>query len=149
VAAVGAHLSFDATDRLQHLRIAQMSTWVVDMRHYLDEETGDLPDSVPGPVLNLALFFGSIVAWVTGHLPESDWHTNVSCRRSPGRKRCRGEIVAELDRSSGHIVWHCSVCGDNGLIHGWEDTLWNRHGGVSANPRPYLASQSVRDVAFR
>jgi hypothetical protein len=39
-----------------------MSTWVVDMRHYLDEETGDLPDSVPGPVLNLALFFGSIVA---------------------------------------------------------------------------------------
>ena len=52
--------------------------WVVDMRHYLDEETGDLPDSVPGPVLNLALFFGSIVAWVTDHLPEGAWHTNVS-----------------------------------------------------------------------
>jgi hypothetical protein len=55
-----------------------MSTWVVDMRHYLDEGTGDLPASVPGPVLNLALFFGSIVAWVTDHLPEGDWHTNVS-----------------------------------------------------------------------
>ena len=49
------------------------NTWIVDMRHYLDEETGDLPESLPTPVLNLALFFGSIVAWVTDHLPEGDW----------------------------------------------------------------------------
>ena len=107
--------------------------WVVDMRHYLDEETGDLPDRLPTPVLNLALFFGSIVAWVTDHLPEGDWQTNVPCRRSPGRRRCLGEIVAELDRAPEHIVWHCPVCGDNGLIHGWEDTLWNRHGGARAS----------------
>lgn len=46
--------------------------WVVDMRHYLDEETGNLPDGLPTPVLNLALFFGSIVAWVTDHLPHGD-----------------------------------------------------------------------------
>jgi hypothetical protein len=30
-------------------------------------------------------------------------------------------------------VWQCPVCSDNGLIHGWEDTLWNgppdRHPG--------------------
>ena len=104
--------------------------WVVDMRHYLDEETGDLPDGLPSPVLNLALFFGSIVAWVTDHLPHGDWHTNVPCRRSPGRRRCLGDIVAELDRASGYIAWQCPICGDNGLIHGWEDTLWNRHGGT-------------------
>ena len=48
--------------------------WVVDMRHYLDEETGDIPDQVPSRIMNLALFFGSIVAWVTDHLPEGDWH---------------------------------------------------------------------------
>jgi len=46
--------------------------WVVDMRHYLDEETGDLPDALPTRVLNLALFFGSIIAWVTDHLPHGD-----------------------------------------------------------------------------
>ena len=57
------------------------NTWVVDMRHYLDEETGDLPDSLPGRVLRLALCVGSIVVWVTDHLPEGDWHTNVRCRR--------------------------------------------------------------------
>lgn len=108
--------------------------WVVDMRHYVDEETGGLPESIPERVLRLAVFFGAIVAWVTDHLPERDWHTNVPCRRSPGRRRCRGEIVAELNRASGHIVWRCPLCGDNGLIHGWEDTVWNRHGGAHAPP---------------
>ena len=28
--------------------------------HYLDDKTGDLPDGLPTPALNLALFFGSI-----------------------------------------------------------------------------------------
>jgi hypothetical protein len=106
--------------------------WVVDMRHYLDEETGDLPDGLPAPVLNLALFFGSIVAWVSDHLPQGDWHTNVPCRRSPSRRHCLGDIMAELDGTSGCISWQYPVCGDNGLIHGWEDTLWNRQGGVRA-----------------
>jgi hypothetical protein len=104
------------------------------MRHYLDESTGDLPDSLPARILNLALFFGSIVAWVTDHLPGGDWQTNVPCRRSPGRKRCLGEIIAQLDSRPGYIAWQCPVCGDNGLIHGWEDTLWNRHGGAGADP---------------
>lgn len=116
--------------------------WVVDMRHYLDEGTGDLPDGLPTPVLNLALFFGSIVAWVTDHLPGGDWHTNVPCRRSPGRRRCLGEITAELDQASGYVVWQCPICGDNGWIHGWEDTLWNRHGGPpsSSNDVPPAAT---------
>lgn len=116
--------------------------WVVDMRHYLDEETGDLPQHLPSRILNLALFLGSIVAWVTDHLPEGDWHTNVPCRRSPGRKRCLGEIIAELNRASGYIEWRCTVCGDNGIIHGWEETLWNRSGSEAAPPDPTTASTS-------
>lgn len=105
------------------------NTCVVDMRHDLDDETGDLPDSLRGPALSLALFFGSIVAWVTDHRLGGDPHTNVPCRRSPGRKRCLGEIIAELEPGSSKIVWHCSVCGDNGVIDGWQDTLWNRQPG--------------------
>jgi hypothetical protein len=111
-------------------------TWVVDMRHYVDEETGDLPEQLPSRLVVLALFFGSIVAWVTDHLPEGDWHTNVPCRRSPGRKRCLGEIVAELDDTSGYIAWQCPVCSDKGWIHGWEDTLWNRGSGSAARSGP-------------
>jgi hypothetical protein len=139
--ASGGHGNLVATDSpsFQSDHSVKPTGWVVDMRHYLDEETDDLPDRLPTPALNLALFFGSIVAWVTDHLPHGDWHTNVPCRRSPGRRRCLGDIMAELDRTSGHIVWQCPVCGDNGLIHGWEHTLWNRQGGaraVSSEPPP-------------
>jgi hypothetical protein len=118
-------------------RTARPTGWVVDIRHYLDEETGDLPEVISERVLGLALYFGAIVTWVTDHLPESDWLTNVPCRRSPGRRRCRGEIVAELDRTSGHIVWHCPLCADNGLIHGWQDSPWDRQhdpGAASTEP---------------
>ena len=48
--------------------------------------------------------------------------------------------------ASGHIVWQCPICGDNGLIDGWEDTMWNRHGGARqsrATPR----RQRVTDPA--
>ena len=113
-------------------------SWVVDIRHYLDEETDDIPDQAPPRIVNLALFFGSIVAWVTDHLPQ---HTNVSCRRSPGRKRCRGEITAELNRGSGYIEWRCTICGDNGMILGWEHTLWDRSGPESQTTMPTSATE--------
>jgi hypothetical protein len=109
--------------------------WVVDLRHYLDQETGDLPEHLPSRILNLALFL-SIAAWVTDHLPAGDCHTNVPCRRSPGRKRCLGEIVAELNGALREIEWQCPVCGDKGWIHGGEDTLWNRGGGSAVRTRP-------------
>ena len=120
----------------------RLRSWIVDMQHYLDEETGDLPEQLPSRLLNRVLFFGSIVAWVTDHLPEGDWHTNVPCPRSPGRKRCLGEIVAELDRTSGYIVWQCPVCGDKGWIHGWERTLWNRSGADTGPPGPTTSATS-------
>jgi hypothetical protein len=103
-------------------------TWIVDLRHYTDAD-GDLPDTIPTPALNRAVFFGAIVAWVTDHLPAPDPHTNVPCWRSPGRRRCRGEIMAERRPGTDAIAWECPVCGDRGLISGWQDTLWNRRPG--------------------
>jgi hypothetical protein len=102
-------------------------TFIVDMRHYLDD-SGEIPD-IPGPALNLALFFGAIVGWVTSHSGHVTW-TNVPCRRSPGRRRCRGDILASFDADSGGIVWECPLCDDRGFIHGWEGTQWDRR------PRP-------------
>ena len=72
--------------------MAREQTWVTDPRHLIDEETDDWGD-LPGPALNLAIALGSIVAWVTDHLPAGEPHTNVPCWRSPGRKRCRGDIT--------------------------------------------------------
>lgn len=109
-------------------------TWITDLRHFLDED-GDFPADIPGPALNLALFLAAIVAWVTSHPPYEDDRTNVTCRRSPGRRRCRGTIIARLEDGEA-IEWGCPECGDNGVIRGWESTPWDRRDGPgSSAPR--------------
>lgn len=102
------------------------NTWITDMRHFLDP-SGSVPD-MPGPALSLALFLGSIVAWATSGRATADARTNVSCRRSPGRKRCLGIIEANLTESGRAVSWRCPTCGDNGVTRGWEGTLWDRRG---------------------
>ena len=110
-----------------------VKTWVTDLRHCIDEETGYFPEDLPGPALNRSLFFTSIVAWVTDHAPAGDPHTNVYCWRSPGRRRCCGEIIADLQAPE--IVWQCPACGENGMISGWEQTLWDRRRPIES-PAP-------------
>jgi hypothetical protein len=102
-------------------------TWVTDMRHYLDSD-GSMAMDMPAPALNLALFQGSIVAWVTTLLAlNGSPRTNVHCRRRPGRYPCAGEIHAALAlEEPDTIIWHCPLCGDNGFIRGWEGTPWDR-----------------------
>ncbi len=104
--------------------------WVTDMRHYLDD-AGAVVD-MPGPALNLALFLGAIVAWVTSGRSTADVRTNVPCRRSPARRRCGGEIYASFDADDDAIIWHCPICGDNGVTRGWEGTPWDRRPGATS-----------------
>src|SRR5438094_378641 len=47
------------------------------MRHFLDG-AGAMPDGMPGPALDLALFLGAIVAWVTSGRSAADARTNVA-----------------------------------------------------------------------
>jgi hypothetical protein len=50
--------------------------------------------------------------------------------------------IALLDRTSGYIEWRCPLCGDNGLIHRWEDIPWDRQHdtrGVPTIPSPPTA----------
>ena len=101
------------------------NTWVTDMGHFLDD-AGAIPEDMPGPALNLALFLGAIVAWVTSGRSAPDRRTNVACRRNPGRRRCPGEIRAFFEADGAAISWHCPVCGDNGVTRGWEGTPWDR-----------------------
>jgi hypothetical protein len=100
-------------------------TWVTDMRHYLDEK-GGLSEGLPRQVLNLAMHLGSIVGRVTSHPTGAHQQTNVSCRRSPGRRRCVGDILTGLESDGETIRWECPLCGDNGVIRDWMSTPWDR-----------------------
>ena len=47
------------------------------------------------------------------------------CWRRPKRKPCKGELDIDLDHTSGHISWCCEVCGDEGVVSGWEGLIWD------------------------
>lgn len=95
-------------------------------------DAGDYPEfdeeleRLPGPAINLILHLRSIVAWMTSRPVDEIEETNVFCRRSPGRRRCVGQIVARLHCDRDEIEWGCPECGDGGVISGWRNSSWNR-----------------------
>jgi len=97
------------------------NTWVVDLRHYLTS-AGAMAD-MPPPARRLAEYFATIVVDATTHIDEPP---SVRCRRRPQRRRCSG-IVISYPSGDEHdsIYWHCPVCFDNGIISGWQGTLWD------------------------
>lgn len=96
-------------------------TWITDLTHFL--ENGRLLRELPGPALRLVEYLGKIVAAVTSAEPDDP--LGVRCRRRPGRRPCPGEIEGYVDPQSNAIHWACLVCGDNGLISNWENTMWD------------------------
>ena len=95
--------------------------WITDLRHFLNEE-GSRAD-MPNRARKISDYFGYIVKAVTTRQGD-ELGTGVRCRRRPGRKSCPGEIIAFIDEEQA-ICWSCPVCGDNGLISGWEGTIWD------------------------
>lgn len=95
-------------------------------------DAGDFPEfddeleRIPGPAINLMLHLRSIVAWMTSRPVDEIEETNVFCRRSPGRRRCVGQIVGRLHVGREEIEWGCPECGDGGVISGWRNSAWNR-----------------------
>lgn len=102
--------------------------YTIDIRHYLDEKTGDLPTALPVPAMVIAFFCGSIVAWVSGWPGPDGEFTNVPCRRSRLRKPCWGDVYARLTLDD-RIEWRCGACGESGVVSGWRGTRWDRSQG--------------------
>ena len=97
------------------------NTWFIDLRHYL-APTGALAD-MPSQARLLAEYFASIVVDATTNIDDPP---TVRCRRRPGRRRCTG-VVMSYPACDEHdsIYWYCPVCDDNGVIRGWQNTLWD------------------------
>ena len=97
------------------------NTWIVDLSHYLTQ-AGAIAD-MPSRARLLAEYFASIVVDATSNLDDPP---SVQCRRRPAHRRCTGLIMCypandDLDR----IYWYCPACNDNGMISGWQGTLWD------------------------
>lgn len=101
--------------------VSMADTWITDLTHFL--ENGRLPPELPGPARRLLAYFGKIIAAVTGVEPDDP--LGVRCHRRPKRRPCSGEIEGYIDPQSNTIHWVCLVCGDNGRISNWENTMWD------------------------
>ncbi len=100
------------------------STWITDITDFLDT-SGAIPDELPGPARNLANHSGAIVAAMTRMPRGVPSASGVKCRRRPNRRPCTGEIVGFLDPNTLGIEWECPLCGDNGVISGWQGSAWD------------------------
>jgi hypothetical protein len=91
--------------------------FVSDLRHFLD-----LPDDVPGPARRMAEHLGFVVRAATAGEAGAPWVSALACRRRPGRRPCRGHIAVFRAHLPAPLQWQCRVCGDNGVISGWEES---------------------------
>ena len=87
---------------------------VSDLRHYLD-----MPEDVPGPARRLAAQLGAIVRAGSARPVGTSATSGVGCTKRPGRRPCDGFIMV-FRHGNGEIAWACDVCGDEGVITGWE-----------------------------
>jgi hypothetical protein len=96
--------------------------FVIDIRHFLDEQ-GDLPlDDVPRRrrALRLAQLVEAGGPLEVGQLRE----TLVACTARPNRKPCPGLLWVEKTRDH-RIHGYCLACQrDELLISGWQATPW-------------------------
>lgn len=93
--------------------------WITDIRHYLGEDL--IMVKLPAPTARLRDYLGSIVEAVTlRDGAETNYVTQVRCRRRPGHRRCEGDINAFFDEAEPFAIkWFCPFCADGGYIRGW------------------------------
>lgn len=90
---------------------------VTDLHHLLD-----LPGDTPGPARRLAEQLSSIVRAATAGDAGTAWESALPCHRRPAHRRCPGRMTVLRTDPSAPIRWHCSVCGDEGVISNWADS---------------------------
>lgn len=99
--------------------------WIIDMTHFLDSRGQPVSS---GGSQRIAKHFGAIVSILTTNPPATIHEISLSCRRRPNRKACTGKIHAGFEPGTANIIWSCPVCNDQGLIHHWQNTIWDKGG---------------------
>ena len=97
------------------------------MTDFLDPN-GCVPESPRPP--RLIGYLGSIVAAVTTEPSRWSRELPMKCRRRPNRKPCPGTIRAGFEPATRNIIWACLLCSDNGVMHHWQNTPWDKGGRI-------------------
>jgi hypothetical protein len=96
--------------------------WVINIQHWLNEtKSGPAVPQLRLKVKKLSEIITYASSIAAGIFMES----TPKCWRRPKRKPCRGELDIDFDQTSGHIHWRCEVCGDEGVVSGWEGLIWD------------------------
>lgn len=53
------------------------------------------------------------------------WVSALPCRRRPGRRPCPGHFALFRTDVPPSIEWRCTACGDEGVIGGWEGSVFD------------------------
>jgi hypothetical protein len=93
---------------------------VADLRHFLD-----IPDEAPGPARKMAEHLGFVIRVATAGEAGAPWVSALTCRRRPANRPCAGHIAVFRAALPAPIEWRCTACGDEGVISGWEDSLYD------------------------
>lgn len=97
--------------------------YVTDMRHFDGIE--QMTDKASSPARKLAMYMGAIVGAASAGGAGRVLATPLPCQRRPDRRPCPGTLLVRRTEVPPTIVWVCPSCGDEGVISGWEETIWN------------------------
>ena len=100
-----------------------MSTYVVELRHYLDE-AGEIVTDMPPEARQLASFFALIVDEASGGTLLKVLNLSVRCRG----EGCAAKIRARCELPD-ELLWQCPTCDNSGIIRNWSGTKWDRSQG--------------------
>jgi hypothetical protein len=118
--------SYTLTEKRETMK--QPPYYVTDPWHFLDD-TGNLPDDLPGPARKLSLFLSQIIEECSAQPAGETIETSLKCRRRPGRKPCPGKILSWRNNENDSIKWMCTQCGTGGEIHNWRGCPWDKSEG--------------------
>jgi hypothetical protein len=93
---------------------------VTDLRHFLD-----IADDAPGPARKLAEYLGCVVRSSTAADAGTPSVSALKCRRRPRNRPCQGHVVVARAEPPAPIEWRCSACSDEGIISGWEGSMFD------------------------
>jgi len=96
--------------------------WVIDIQHWLDETmTAPAVPQLKQKVKKLS----EIIIYATSVAAGVPTDSVPKCWRRPKRKPCKGILDIHLDQTIHQIHWFCRICGDEGVVTGWKNLIWD------------------------